>query len=591
MRHFSSSRRRAAVACRPGCYRPQVIPLEDRVLLGDALFGALLGAWGLSVLAQRAGPAALDDALADRTFSDRETKPAALLPTGESDNARYVSCLSSVCSSPGDETLSRAPTDRFAASGGATTPGFASEPDWTQLPALGTASARLSTRHSSLGGFSSLTGNRMQAVSGVNARDTHASVRPSYVGGRQGGDISPMAVAVRGTEGAGGQSAPSQKSVVPQNYAQLPLSFEANVGQADPSVKFMAHGPGYGLYLTATDAMIVLGHGSGIRDQGSGIEGASAIPTRSASEESQTPPSVVRMQVLGGNATAAVVGEDPLPGKVNYFLGNDPSKWHTNVPTYGQVEYSQVYPGIDLVYYGSNQQLEYDFVVAPGANPGLIHLGFAGADGVAVDGQGNLVVQAGGQELVQHRPLVYQEVNGTRQEIPSAFVVSTDQSSLTTRQVGFVLGGYDASRPLVIDPVLSYSTYLGGSRDDYGLGIAADPSTGDALVTGFTESTNFPTANALQPNSGGNQDAFVARLSADGSALVFSTYLGGSGYDFGFAIALDPIGGDVLVTGGTFSRNFPTAHALQPNNAGDSNAFAARISFIRLPSPQPTFPV
>src|SRR6266852_5256169 len=169
------------------------------------------------------------------------------------------------------------------------------------------------------------------------------------------------------------------------------------------------------------------------------------------------------MQALGGNATPRVMGEDPLPGKVNYFLGNDSSQWHSNISTFAKVEYQQVYPGIDLVYYGSGQQLEYDFVVAPGADPSVIHLGFTGADDLAVDARGDLVLHTAGQDIVQHKPTVYQEVNGTRQEIGSQFMLlDTPSSSRATRppplapfQVGFELAAYDASQPLVIDPVLS----------------------------------------------------------------------------------------------------------------------------------------
>jgi hypothetical protein len=293
------------------------------------------------------------------------------------------------------------------------------------------------------------------------------------------------------------------------------------------------------------------------------------------------------MQVLGGNANPRVMGEDPLPGKVNYFLGNDSSQWHTNIPTYGMVEYQQVYPGIDMVYYGSGQQLEYDFVVAPGADPSVIRLGFAGADGVVVNGQGNLVLHAGGQDLLQHKPTVYQEVNGTRQEIAGHFMLLqtppsllvTSHSPLATPQVAFQLAPYDTGQPLVIDPVLSYSTYFGSSGDDYSTGIAVDPTTGDVLVTGATTSTNFPTANPIQPNFGGGfYDAFVAQLSADGSTLVYSTYLGGSDFDSGLGIAVDPTTGDALVTGITSSTNFPTANPLQPNNHGGNDAFVARLS-------------
>jgi hypothetical protein len=286
------------------------------------------------------------------------------------------------------------------------------------------------------------------------------------------------------------------------------------------------------------------------------------------------------MQVLGGNAAPAVVGLDPLRGQVNYFLGNDAAKWHTHISTFAKVEYQNVYPGINLDYYGHRGQLEYDFVVAPGVDPHVIELSFSGADQLTIDGRGDLVLQAGGQDIIQHKPVVYQEVNGSRQEIPSAFVLSTDHSPLTTHQVGFRLGGYDRSRPLVIDPVLSYSTYLGGSDQDIGYGIAADPNTGDALVTGITYSADFPTANAWQPHLGGDYatNAFVTRLSADGSALVYSTYLGGSGGESGTGIAVDPSTGDALITGSTQSTDFPTVNPLQPNNGGGTDAFVARLS-------------
>ena len=223
-------------------------------------------------------------------------------------------------------------------------------------------------------------------------------------------------------------------------------------------------------------------------------------------------PAVLRMQVLGGNPTPPVVGREPLPGKVNYFLGNDPHQWRTNVSTYAKVEYQDVYPGINLDYYGHQGQLEYDFVVAPGADSRVIQLGFSGADQVRIDGQSDLVLHAGGQDLCQHKPVVYQEVNGTRQEIGSAFVLTSDPAARASQQIGFALGSYDVSRPLVIDPVLSYSTHLGSSGTDDGNGIAVD-GAGNADVTGYTASTNFPTANAFQPTyGGGTYDAFVSNI-------------------------------------------------------------------------------
>jgi hypothetical protein len=377
--------------------------------------------------------------------------------------------------------------------------------------------------------------------------------------------------------------------------AQIPLSFEVNEGQADASVRFVTHGPGFGFYLTETGAVMVLDAPS---DRGNVANLPGELPGVGAAgwkPAPRAPATVVSMQVLGSNPSAAVVGEEPLPNKVHYFLGNDPSHWHTNIATYSKVEYRQVYPGIDLEYYGRGQGLEYDFVVAAGADPGVIRLGFAGVDGVEVNAQGDLVVHAAGQDLIQPRPLVYQEVNGARQEIGGAFLVQDDAredalaprelraltrpgSPAETLQVGFQLAAYDRNRPLVIDPVLSYSTYLGGSGWDEATGLAVDPATGDALVTGWTNSADFPTANPLQGTNRGIFNAFVARLSPDGSALIYSTYLGGSIDDESQGIGVDPTTGDAVVAGYTYSTDFPTINPLQPTNRGEYNAFVARLS-------------
>jgi hypothetical protein len=374
------------------------------------------------------------------------------------------------------------------------------------------------------------------------------------------------------------QPAARLKQQAAVNYDKLPLSFEANVGQTDRAVQFLARGPGYSLFLTATEAVMVLSQGIGIPHQ-------EPVSVNSLSAAAEAPLAVVRMQLLGGDSAAHVVAYDELPGKANYFLGNNPSQWHTSVPTFGQVEYKNIYPGIDLVYYGNQGQLEYDFVVEPGADPRAIHLGFSGADQVRIDSQNDLVLNAGGQDILQRYPFVYQEINGSRQEIASAFALPDQQPpggppALTQHQVSFVVGRYDVSQPLVIDPVLSYSTYLGGSGNDYGNGIAVDPATGDALVTGTTNSTDFPTANSWQPTFGGGlYDAFVTRISADGSTLLYSTYLGGSNLDNANGIAVDPTTGDALVTGTTASTDFPTVNALQPNKGGGPyDAFVTRLS-------------
>jgi hypothetical protein len=543
-------------------FRPQVVGLEERLPLGDALLGPLLTAGWLGASLTPISEGETPDVPTDNRTLARGWQ-------GDSTDSLWAGLVGEAGA---QEQLAMAPAARPVRplpSGVqemgdlGTTPGAGARVGPAQLPEVSAF----------VGQTEGLTAGL--APRGANAPSERISVLPA--GNGRGGTAVPV-VAHR--------TPTASKEQVQQNYARLPLSFEANVGQADAAVHFLAHGPGYGLYFSGTEAVMVLSQGSGIRDQGSGIGKATALPTRSVSEEptsltpeASTAPSVVRMQLVGGNPTMAMVGEDPLPGKVNYFLGNDRSQWHTHIATFAKVEYQQVYPGIDLDYYGNGQDLEYDFVVAPGADPGVIRLGFAGADGVAVNAQGDLVIHAGGPDILQHKPLVYQEVNGARQEIASSFVVTSDHSPLTTHQVGFALGAYDASRPLVIDPVLSYSTYLGGSGDDYGVAIAVDPATGDALVTGYSSSTNFPTANAFQPTNHGGYDAFVTRLSADGSALVYSTYLGGSDVDFGRGIAVDPATGDALVTGYTSSTNFPTANALQPNyGGGEYDAFVARLS-------------
>jgi len=311
-----------------------------------------------------------------------------------------------------------------------------------------------------------------------------------------------------------------------------------------------------------------------------------------AGPESQ-PPQVIRMRLLGGNAKGRVVGLDELLGKSNYFIGNDPKKWRTNVPSYARVKYEGVYPGVDLVYYGNQRQLEYDFVVEPGADPNQIKLSFAGADGMRVDAaSGDLVLKLGKDEVRFRKPVVYQPAVAAVPSSPSlslapASGLEARHSSLVTLHSSFVLAsnnevafrvaGYDPQRALVIDPVLSYSTYLGGSDNDWGNAIAVD-SSGNAYVTGYTRSIDFPTANPLQSSNHGGYDAFVAKLNSAGSALVYSTYLGGSKNDGGTGIAVDS-SGNAYLTGKTKSTDFPTANPLQAsNNASNGTAFVAELN-------------
>jgi hypothetical protein len=397
----------------------------------------------------------------------------------------------------------------------------------------------------------------------------------------------------------------------------LPLSFEINRGQRAPEVKFSAHGPERSVFLTSTDAVFVL-------------RGA-----------------VVRMSFPGANATAMVSGVDELPGHANYFRGRDPAMWRTDIPTFARVLYRDLFPGVDLAFYGNQRQLEYDFIIAPSADASRIAMRFEGVEGISIAADGDLVLRlAGGAgELRQHAPVVYQQVGDARQTVDGRYVLrgGTDGREGKTPLIGFEIGAYDRTRPLIIDPVLAFSSYLGGSGADLGERIAVDflgsayltgsttspdfPTTtgpslasaledvfvtklnpqgsalvystyiggvgadfgrdiavdfaGQAYLTGFTNSTDFPIVNALQSVYGGGQnDAFVLKLGADGDALVYSTYLGGSRSDVGRGLAID-LQGNAYVTGETSSTNFPTtAGSFQPVIAGEfpDDAFVTKLS-------------
>ncbi len=353
--------------------------------------------------------------------------------------------------------------------------------------------------------------------------------------------------------------------------AQLPISFEANQGQANSQARFLAHGPGYSFLLTPQEALLALDSSrpaAAVED--SPFAPALADPGALASASGGA---VVGMQFLNANPQPEITGEQPLPGVVNYLLGNNPANWHTNIPTYTQVRYHNIYPGIDLIFYGSQGHLEYDFVVSPGSDPSQIHLNFTGANRLSLDAQHALLLHLSSGDLSEGAPVIYQEINGARQQVASRYVLQG------ATEVGFALGHYDASQPLVIDPSVFFSTYLGGSGNDYVKSIAIDSSC-NIYLTGATNSTDFHTTNALQGGfGGGSDDAFVTKISADGSTLLYSTYLGGSGSDWGNGIAVDSAG-NAYITGVTFSSDFPTQNALQSafgTNAID-NAFVAELN-------------
>jgi len=357
-------------------------------------------------------------------------------------------------------------------------------------------------------------------------------------------------------------------SRIVEAYDQRPLQFEAYQGQVtvrdNSDVRFLARGDGYSLYLTPTESLMVSRMSLGGKR------------------------SILRLKPLGSADNPRVIGEELLPGRVHYLIGNDRTKWRSNVPTYAKVRYSDLYPGIDLVYYGNQGQIEYDFVVAPGADPKNIRLGIdAGAMNVSrpqIADNGDLVVKAGAGEVRLWKPTIYQQINGIRHEVRGGYLLVVPEGSELgeggkgtgkehfRHQLAFNIAEYDRTQPLVIDPVMAYSTYLGGSDHDEGHGIAVDED-GSAYVTGHTESVDFPTTSGTFPY-GGMEDVFVTKLDASGS-ILYSTYLGGSDEDMGDGIAVDGAG-VAYVTGHTVSADFPATSGALPYGGLD-DAFAVKL--------------
>ncbi|MGC1170498.1 MAG: SBBP repeat-containing protein, partial [Candidatus Acidiferrales bacterium] len=360
------------------------------------------------------------------------------------------------------------------------------------------------------------------------------------------------------------QTDPKAQAKILDQYGKLPLSFEANYGQTDSKVDFLSRGHGYSIFLTGKEVVIALKAGRSL--EGKGLPSRKLVKKQ---KEGAAKGTVVRMELAGANPAPLVLGAGELSGKANYFLGNDPTEWRTNIPRYAKVKYKSVYPGVDLVYYGNQGQLEYDFALAPGVHPNEIRLKFDSGGKVRVDEKGDLLLGSGSEEVRLEKPVAYQEVAGERKRVEASYMLESAD------RIGFRLGQYDRNRPLIIDPVLSYSTYLGGSTGDDGFGVAVDVF-GNAYVTGETASTDFPTAHALQPTyGGGSEDAFVAKINPSGSALVYSTYLGGNNYEYGYGIAVDAFG-NAYVMGYTQSSNFPTtAGAFEGNCCG---AFVTKIN-------------
>ncbi|MDX2033263.1 MAG: SBBP repeat-containing protein [Blastocatellia bacterium] len=348
---------------------------------------------------------------------------------------------------------------------------------------------------------------------------------------------------------AGGRFEPDRSRGESQ-YGRLPLRFEA---ERDGSA-FAARGLGYGLRVNGEGVALRL------RRRADGREGEAS----SAAVD-------LRMRLVGGDRRATGRLRDPQPGRSNYLIGADSRRWRTGVQGYGKLEYDEVYPGIGIVYYGSQRRLEYDFVVAPGASPSRIRMAFEGATALRVDEGGDLCLSVDGEELRLLKPALYQETAAGRRRIDGRYRIHGG------REVGFEIGAYDRSRQLVIDPVLLYSSYLGGVGLDRGWGVAVDRD-GSAYIVGETDSPNFPSAGTIQPVKGSGIDAFVLKLNPSGTAIVYATYLGGGGGEIGFGIAVDSAG-VATIAGTTGSSDFPTtAGVVKRTLSGGIDGFVARLN-------------
>jgi hypothetical protein len=365
---------------------------------------------------------------------------------------------------------------------------------------------------------------------------------------------------------------PATRARINASFAALPLAFEANEGQTDSQVKFMARGNGYTLFLTSGDAVLSFASSSSSSSVQSrpkemmqrrllGYSRETHRLIRRSRTQSRPRPSsmtTLRMHVVGGQSDAQIVGSGQLSAKANYIIGNDPSKWHRGVPRYARVSYHDVYPGIDLTYHGQQNQLEFDFVVAPGSTPDPIQLSFSGTSRMRTDAAGNLALSSSAGDLTLNKPVAYQERNGTRQLVDARFILKANH------QVGFQLGTYDRTRELVIDPSLSYASYLGGTGEDVGFGIAVD-AAGNSFITGHTNSATFPGFSVVVTGLSGGFSAFVTELDLNG-APVYTTFVGGSNDDLGSSIDVDSTG--AYVAGITSSTDFPTTPGVVQFSSG-----------------------
>lgn len=361
---------------------------------------------------------------------------------------------------------------------------------------------------------------------------------------------------VPGSAHASFEALPSPKQIN-MHFAQLPLSFVRNVGQIDKSVQYYERADSHATFFSP-DAVRFRFNGTRPRSTGD----------------------LLTLRFLGQAPDGrALKARGPLEGHVNYIIGRDPKKWFNRIPMFKEVVYERVFPDTDIHFYGNQRQLEYDIVLKPGADPEALRFAYEGAENLRLNDGGDLEIFLGNETIIQHRPTIFQEVAGVRHTVSGSFVLlSQDQisSSQATHGFGFKLGRYDPKYPLVIDPVLVYSTYLGGTHHDHAHGIAVDGS-GNTYIAGETRSLTFPIVAPIQTAMAGDEDAFVTKLNAGGTAILYSTYLGGHNHDEAYGISIDA-SGNAYISGSTRSSTFPVSvSAYQSTLARNDDAFLIEL--------------
>ncbi|MCY6354154.1 SBBP repeat-containing protein [Clostridium sp. ZS2-4] len=355
-----------------------------------------------------------------------------------------------------------------------------------------------------------------------------------------------------------GKISEEKKNQVYEILKSIPSTFIYNEGQVDSKVKYYIKGSSCAIYFTQEEVVLTFLHEKLPKDK---MNSEEMICT------------VFHLQFAGANSDVRIEGENKCKGTVNYFKGNDSSKWHTQIATYEKIIYKELWSGVDLVFYGMNGELKYDFILQPGASVEDIGFIYKGCDEISIDEKGNLIIENEFGVIIDEKPISYQQIDDKKIMVESNFVLKKKENNKSV--YGFKISdNYNPNYPVIIDPQILYSSYLGGSGDDYGYGIAVD-NAGNVYVTGFTYSSDFPTDNGFDTNLSGSVDVFVTKI--DGAAsIVYSSYLGGSGSDRGYGIAVDNAG-NVYVTGDTSSTDFPTDNGFDTTLSGGLDAFVTKI--------------